>query len=179
MIWSRHDVGIQIQAATTQAAWAMQIFNSAHWVPVDRQGCAATRSPVGLPQAAAVGKVGIRPADTESLSICWYSRNRLVASADVDSISAIGSIAHPAEVRNGPGIGLVSTYTPQADAPACADLDKTEGLVFLAHAPGRANAVSSAQLADCRGSSNGPTAPSQCPPENHWRPRYAQRPASS
>lgn len=152
VIWSHHDVGIQIQAAKNQAAWAMRIFNSAHWVPVDRQGCSATRSPVGLPEApTASGDVGIVPDDTASLSVCWYSQNRLVASAKVDSTTAIRSITHPTGVRDGPGIGLVPTHTPQASAPLCTDLDKTEGLVFLAHAPGRADAVSAAQLADCRG----------------------------
>ncbi len=148
--WTQHDVGIEILVAADQSAWAMQVFNSAHRVPIDRHGCAAGRSPVGLPEAPSTGG-GILPQDATSLSICWYSHHRLVASAGVDSASAIRAIAHPTGVTNGPGITLVATYAPQPTAPLCTDLDRSEGLVFLAHAPGRADTVSTAQLADCRG----------------------------
>ena len=32
-MWPHHDVGIQIHVATNQSAWAMRVFNFAHWVP--------------------------------------------------------------------------------------------------------------------------------------------------
>ncbi len=151
-IWPRHDVGVDILVVASQSSWAMRIFSSAHWVPIDRHGCAAGRSPVGLPEApTATGGARILPDDTTSLSICWYSHSRLVASAGVASVNAIRSINHPTGVTNAPGIGLVPKYTPQASAPLCTTLDTTEGLVLLAHTPGRADAVSTAQLADCRG----------------------------
>lgn len=150
-IWPRHDVGIQAHVAPDQAAWAVHVFDSARWVPVDRHGCAASRSPVGLPEASATAASGILPGDIASLSICWYSRHRLVASAVVDNASRIGAIGHPTGVTNGPGITLVAPYTPQPTAPLCTDLDRTEGVVLLAHAAGRTDAISSAQLADCRG----------------------------
>ena len=149
-IWINHDVGIQIQAATDQKSWAMGVFSSAHWVPVDRHGCAVKRSPVGMTGATS-GDAVMLPEDTSSLSVCWYSQNRLVASAYSASTEAIRSLAHPTEVTNGPGITLVASTKPQADAPPCAELDRTEGIVFLAHAAGRADAISAAQLADCRG----------------------------
>ena len=94
-MWPQHDVGIQIHVAADQSAWAMRVFNSAHWVPVDRQGCPATRSPVGLAQGPTTAGTRIFPKDTASLSICWYSHNRLGASATVNSASAIQAIAHP------------------------------------------------------------------------------------
>lgn len=150
-MWPHHDVGIQIHVAADQSAWAMRVFNSAHWVSVDRDGCPATRSPVGLAQAPTTAGTQILPEDTASLSICWYSHNRLAASATVDSANAIQALAHPTGVSDGPGIGLVAPYNPQVSAPLCTDLDRTEGIVFLAHTPGRADAVSTAQLADCRG----------------------------
>lgn len=149
-IWPRHDVGIQVHVAAGRSTWAMRVFDSARWVPVDRYGCAASRSTVELPEVTTAGG-GILPDDTTSLTICWYSHNRLVASSSVGAKSKIQAIAHPTGVTNGPGITLVATYTPQATAPLCTELDKTEGIVFFAHFSGRADGVSTAQLADCRG----------------------------
>lgn len=150
-IWPKHDVAIEIQTLRSQTAWAMGIFASAHWVPVDRNGCAATRTPVGLADQADTPGASILPSGTASLSVCWYSGNRLVASASVDASPAIKSLAHPAGISNGPGIGAPPTYTPQPAAPSCTDLDKTDGVLFIAHRRGQPDADSTAQLADCRG----------------------------
>ncbi|MGI8417256.1 MAG: hypothetical protein ACR2P2_13845 [Nakamurella sp.] len=151
-IWPEHRVGVEVEAAAGQSALATRIFNSAHWVPVDRFGCAAARAQVGLPSGPTVTGGGVLPDNTASLSVCWYSHSRLVASASVNSAGAIGSIAHPAGVTNAPGLAdPPSPNTPLATAPLCVGLDKTEGVVFIAHRPGQTDSFSTAQLADCRG----------------------------
>lgn len=152
VIWPHHDVGIQAQVLNGRTAWAMRIFDSAHLAPIDRQGCTAIRSPVGLaPPPPTTTSSDVVPLDTASVSICWYSHHRLVASAEVTSALAISSIAHPTGVVNGPGITTPPSYIPQATAPTCTSLNQEEGVVFNAHAVGRPDSISTAQFADCRG----------------------------
>jgi hypothetical protein len=91
------------------------------------------------------------PSDTTSLSVCWYSHNRLIASATVTSPGGIRAIAHPHGTSPGPGGGPPPTDIPQPTAASCADLDRTEGIVLIAHTPGRSDSTSTAQLADCQG----------------------------
>lgn len=50
-IWTKHGAGVEIQVDRHHEEWARSIFDSAHWVPIDRHGCVATRDPVGLPRA--------------------------------------------------------------------------------------------------------------------------------
>lgn len=152
VIWPHHDVALQAQVLNGQAPWAMRIFNSAHLVPVDRQGCLAARSPVDLlPPPTRTNGGDVLPPDTTSVSICWYSHRRLVASAQVNSAPAIRSIAQPIAVANGPGIPVPPSYTPQDTAPTCAELNQTEGVVFIAHTAGGVDSISTAQFADCQG----------------------------
>ena len=152
--WPRHGVGMTFQVLADKSAWVNRIIATARWVPVDRHGCTMSRSPVGLP-GPAVSKetrdARVLPENTARLSICWYSRRHLAASAEITTVKAIRSIAVPTQIANGPGIDTPPFYLPQATAPVCADLDKTEGIVFIAHRPNGSSTISSAQLADCRG----------------------------
>lgn len=150
--WTKHDVGLHLQVARNRQAWALSIIRTAHWVPIDRHGCAAARTPVAVPEPPLEGGSGnVLPDDTSSLGVCWYSRNRLVGSATVDGQAAIQTIAHPVGVSNGPGISEPPEYTPQDAAPLCTDLRAAEGVLLLAHRAGRPDAESTAEFADCRG----------------------------
>jgi hypothetical protein len=150
IVWLQHDVAITAQFVATQRAKTLAVLESAHWVPVDRYGCAATRSPV-VPANAAGGSDGpVLPADATTIDACWYSGGRLVASATMGGSDPAGALANP-ELGPAPGITVTPPYTPSPDGPACSDLGRTDGVVFLARRPDGSVAESAAQFGDCTG----------------------------
>jgi hypothetical protein len=69
----------------------------------------------------------------------------------VTSPAGINAIAHPHGISDEPGGYPLPTYTPQPTAPACPDLNRTDGVVLIAHRPGQPDSTSTTQLADCQG----------------------------
>lgn len=151
IIWPRHDIAVIAEFPAGQRTQALAVAQSAHWVPVDRHGCAATRSPVVPADAGSLPAGSVLPADATSTSACWYSDGRLVASATLPPTAADG-LEDPRPAGNAPGLGIPApAYTPTPDGPSCNELGRTEGIVFQATRPDGSIAVSAAQFADCTG----------------------------
>ena len=177
-IWPQHAVGVEIQVDRHHEEWAMRIFDSAHWVPIDRHGCVATRDPVGLPDAPLATNPDILPVDTTSLSVCWYSHNRLIALATGATTAGITAIAHRRDLRQ-PRRKRPPPYSPQPTAAPRTELNRTEAVVLLAHSPGQRDSTPTAQLANCKGTQQWSNQSTPNPPANHSPPPCATTPTSS
>jgi hypothetical protein len=149
VIWPQHNVAVTANYGSHQSKEALAVLESAHWVPTDRHGCAAARSPVVPTDAASLPEGSVLPADVASTSVCWYSGGRLVASATLPS-TATKSLRRAGVLIKPTGAGTTPSHSSPGE-PACSTLGRTEGIVFRATRPDGTIAVSAAQFADCTG----------------------------
>ena len=140
--WPEHRVAISAESADPRAA--EQILRSVHPVSVDRNGCAATRSPMAVTGSGAANP--ILPTGATSLSVCWYLGNRLGASALLDT-AATSRV-----------IDAVDAAPPKWPAPVarpalpgCDTVADHDGVLLTARFPDGSTAQAIGTFAACNG----------------------------
>jgi hypothetical protein len=154
--WPAHAVAITTR--TPDAALGLQIINSAHVVPIDRNGCSAENKSLA-PSASTtsihnipdrVGSEfysGLLPVEpTRSMSVCWYIGNRLVASALLDQSAARTVV----RIANGMP-PMWPALLPRPNLPSCQTMAERDGVLLTAHAPGHPDVTAVADFAACNG----------------------------
>ncbi|HEY3736884.1 MAG TPA: hypothetical protein VGL26_05515 [Jatrophihabitans sp.] len=123
---------------------ALQIIESTHEVSVDRYGCSATDPSPSILTTQTI--TPLNPDQVESLDVCWYRSNRLVASGEAQGAKA-QSVAHAVNALPPKWPAL----QPDATLPTCDQVATTDGVLLTFH-PTNGNTVTGpAQLAACDG----------------------------
>lgn len=148
--WPQHQVGLSTFTPTLTAG--LRVLQSAHAVPVDRNGCAARADATELAGSAqSTHPAGLfdselLPAATQQLGVCWFIANRLVASALLDQEQA-QRVLHVAN-------HMAPKWPAPARRPAlpaCDSLAKTDGVMLISHQRGRSDRTAVADFAACDG----------------------------
>lgn len=153
IIWPKHSITVSAEYPAGDEAKALAVARSAHWVPVDRHGCAArqTSASVVPADAATLPRGPVLPDDPTSIGLCWYVGGRLGASATLPGNDA-RELSRPGLPTHAPGLSSVADrYTPSPKRPSCAALGEHSGIVFQSTLPNGTVDVAAAQFADCRG----------------------------
>jgi hypothetical protein len=144
-VWPRHDVQLSTTRSFDEQA-ALRIIRSAHAVPIDRDGCAASVDPIQAPQHNDPSQDGgaslvppKRPART--MGVCWYIAHRLVASGLLN--------AHDANTVLG-GARSATELFSAAPYPGCR-VDSTDGVKLITQYANGSRSTTVLYVAACAG----------------------------
>jgi hypothetical protein len=139
-----------VSARTRSAALTRQILATAHGVDVDRNGCAAKDSPVGLGRDGRLAR-RLVPGRPTSLAVCWY----FGLQADSTRVLTASWSAGGAELDR--LITALNTASPgrNPDLPGC-EPSRTPDAIILARYPDGGTVPLTTTLEGCgRGIDNG------------------------
>lgn len=144
--WPGH--GVSITTDDLDHAAALKILSTAHAVALDRNGCVGRDDTLDVVPKPAPGTFNAQllPRSSDSLSVCWYIGNRLVASALLDKDKARQVIG----VANGMA-PMYPARPPHPELLSCQSLAQTDAVLLIAHAAGRDDVTATTHFANCDG----------------------------